>query len=39
MGFKNHKLVYSIGLELIFKTPDNTALLVCVPEMSEFGWD
>lgn len=39
MGFKNHKLVYSIGLELIFKTPANTALLVYVPEMSEFGWD
>lgn len=39
MGFKSHKFIYLIGLELIFKTPDNMALLVCVPEMSEFGWD
>lgn len=39
MELGSHKLARSMGLELIFETPDNTALLFCVSKTSEFGWD
>lgn len=39
MEFRNCKQAQFNRFELIFRTPDNTALLFCVSEMSEFDWD